>query len=446
MSQEISNQSGYQFESILLQSERLNREIELKNNVTDVDIYEHIDKPYMTGTMALIDNENVLQNVDIQGGEKITIALRSFRKNSITITNTFYISKISDSPKVNDNAQIIILDLIEDIGYTSNLQVVNRSYRGKISDILRKISFNYLGNKGIKDSKTDVDNIKVIIPNLDPLQSLVWLTRRAKTKEGYPYYLYSSFTSPKLQFHDLGTMLQTPVLNSDIPYRENSAAARSIKPDIKRRTITNHKFSVGSNLLDLIERCLIGSKYEYIDTTLEARNIFHYDVIKDVFKPLIDKSILQRNQNNPPFSPKYKFNEKSFNELDASYKTMIGGSNAFRTTDEDNFIVGYNEEKNLSGYKAKIICKAMDEILRQEPLTMIIDGVDFIDGDKHSTIGNNLRVEFSTSNPEITDASKIDKRKSGDYLIFAAKHMFKKERYDLAVTCVKLGNYKRDIR
>ena len=37
----------------------------------------------------------------------------------------------------------------------------------------------------------------------------------------------------------------------------------------------------------------------------------------------------------------------------------------------------------------------------------------------------------------------IYKRKSGDYLIFATRHMFKREKYDLALTCVKLGNYKR---
>ena len=142
MTQEISQQSGYKFESILLQSERLQREIELRGNVSDLDIYEHIDKPYLTATMALIDNENVLQEVDFQGGEKITIAIRSLRKDTITITNTFYVSHIQDSPKVNDNTQILIIELIEETAYHSNLQYLNRSYSGKISDILKKISFN----------------------------------------------------------------------------------------------------------------------------------------------------------------------------------------------------------------------------------------------------------------------------------------------------------------
>ena len=107
-------------------------------------------------------------------------------------------------------------------------------------------------------------------------------------------------------------------------------------------------------------------------------------------------------------------------------------------------MTGYNEEKELSGYKAKIIGRAMDAILRTEPLPMVVDGLDFLDGDKHSTIGNQLRIEIATTNPEPEKtASRIDKRKSGDYLIFATRHMFKREKHDLALTCVKLGNYKR---
>ena len=41
-------------------------------------------------------------------------------------------------------------------------------------------------------------------------------------------------------------------------------------------------------------------------------------------------------------------------------------------------------------------------------------------------------------------SNTIDKRKSGDYLIFASRFFFKKERFDLALTCVKLGNMKRN--
>ena len=80
----------------------------------------------------------------------------------------------------------------------------------------------------------------------------------------------------------------------------------------------------------------------------------------------------------------------------------------------------------------------MDQILRIEPLTMVVDALDFIDGDKHSTIGNLISIEIPTSRPE-TVGSTIDKKKSGEYLMLSAKHTFKTEKYDLSLTCVKLG-------
>ena len=439
------NNSSYQFTSVILQSERITVDVELRDVVTDLDIFEHLDKPYLTGKILLIDNENFLQESDLLGGEKIIVTVKSFREETSAITKTFYISKISATEKAQDNVQVIGLDLIEDISFISNLQVVNRSYLGRISEILNKISFNYLNNKPITTSNTDFDSIKVIIPNLEPLHAFKWLCNRAKTNDGYPFYLYSTFARNELQFFDLGTLLKTSVINPNVPYRQNSAAARSYEPDIRRRTMLTHQFASGAELLELIQKALIGANYEYIDTTLESRKSFHYDIMKDLFKPLLAKNVLQQNQPNPQFSAEYKLNGKSFNKLSSAQLTMIGGNNAYRTTDDINYIKGYNEERNVANYKAKIISQAMDSILRTEPLSMVVDGVDFLDGDKHSTIGNQLRVEFSISNPEPnSDADRIDKRKSGDYLIFAARHMFKKEKYDLALSCVKLGNYRRN--
>ena len=85
----------------------------------------------------------------------------------------------------------------------------------------------------------------------------------------------------------------------------------------------------------------------------------------------------------------------------------------------------------------------MDNMIKKNPLSILTDGIDFLDGDKHSTIGNNLRIEFESSKPDRDGEKSLDAKKSGDYLIFATRHMFKQERYDVALTCIKLGNYKR---
>ena len=443
-----SQQTEFKLVSVVIESERLQTSgstpgIEVRQITSDFEIYEHIDKPYLTARLLIVDTDNLLQDVDFLGGERITFTIKSPKKESKPFTNTFYVTKITDSDKINNNAQSIVFHLIEDIGYFSNLQFVNRSYSGRIPDIISKICFNFLDGKELNFTDEDYEQIKVIVPNLDPIDAMLWLTKKAKTKEGYPFYLYSTLVKDKLQFHDLGTMLTQQVLNPTTPFISSSAAISSIDPNVRRKAILDHKFSEVADLFTLIQQGLIGSKYEFIDTLKEKRNNFHYDIIADLFKPLIDASILKDRQKNPPMSPKFKFNEIPFQEHDATFTSVIGGSNQYRYTDENDFELGYSEQRQLSDYKARVIGKSMDQILRIEPLTMVVDGLDFIDGDKHSTIGNRINIEFpQTKMDEVSNT--IDKRKSGDYLIFASRFFFKKERFDLALTCVKLGNMKRN--
>lgn len=429
--------TNFRFVSILLESERLQSSLECKGIVTDLDIYEHIDKPYLTAKLLLIDSEKVLENVDFLGGEKFTISIKSNKPGSKVIVNVFYVTDIPTIEKINNDIQVVGFQLIEDLAYFSNVQIVSRAYSGKISEIITKISKNFLQSKPIKTNSADKNNIKLIVPNLNPIQALIWLKQNAKTINGYPFFLYSTLTKNALQFFDLGTMLTTEAVNYDVPYRTHTASVNS-NTEARNRNIISANFSSTATLFDLIENSVIGSNFEYIDTANETRNIFHFDVIKDLFKPLLNKSVLKSEQNNPPVSPKFTYENKAFNELSSSYVSIIGGGHNYRTSDNANYVLGYSEEKTLADYKLKVISKAMDKIIRSEPLTITIDGSHFIDGDKHSTIGNLLNIEIPSTKPE-APGSHIDKKKSGEYLMFAARHTFKKEKYDLSLTCIKLG-------
>jgi hypothetical protein len=229
-------------------------------------------------------------------------------------------------------------------------------------------------------------------------------------------------------------------------YKYSSQATKSIKPDVRRRAIKSHTFTNSmENLFTIIQKGLVGSRYEYIETITETQKSFHFDVVKDLYKPLVSSGVMSRNQSNYAFSEKYVHDNKSYNELSSRTISQLRGSGAYRETDEDTeFVLSYGETRNTSEYKLDIISRAMDNALKKNPLTIVVDGIDFIDGTSHATIGNNLRVEFLVSNPEPGKGEdQIDAKKSGDYLIYSARHMFKKETYDLALTCVKIGNYKR---
>jgi hypothetical protein len=314
---------------------------------------------------------------------------------------------------------------------------VNKAYSGKCSSILTRVIDQYFDHE-LGGNFTDKQNIKVIVPNLNPIETIKWITARATSPKGYPFYCYSTLALNRLFFNDLGFMLSTPVLNPDMSYKYNTVTMQSEDPEMRRRTIKSHKFSTEmENLTKLIAKGLVGSKYEFIDTDQQTYKSFHFDVKKDLFDTLIDDGVLN-GQNNIPYSEKYLFKEKPFNKHNTRTISQIRGNTPFTTNNS------YGEEDNIGAYKLEVISRAMDNVLKKNPMTIVVPGVDFIDGDKHSTIGNNIRVEFQNTKPDVKAGEKrIDTKKSGNYLIYQTRHMFKKEIYEVALTCVKIGNYRR---
>ena len=72
----LSNKSFY-FKSVLLTSDRLpNKEFDLAPVTVELEIFENITMPYLTGNIVFIDSRGVLAGVDIIGGEKIAVSIQ----------------------------------------------------------------------------------------------------------------------------------------------------------------------------------------------------------------------------------------------------------------------------------------------------------------------------------------------------------------------------------
>ena len=60
------------------------------------------------------------------------------------------------------------------------------------------------------------------------------------------------------------------------------------------------------------------------------------------------------------------------------------------------------------------------------------------------SIGTKIRVLFIANRPSSDGQIKIDKKKSGDYLICASRHVFSHENYYINFECAKLKQFKDD--
>jgi len=443
----------FEINSVNFTSERLVRPgIELKQVVTDIDIYEDLRKPYLTADLVLLDDSNFISGADIIGGEKITISLTSSRSRSRTITKTFYIHKITTQNRLNEHSQVVVLHLVEDCYYISSLYNINRFYEGKGSEIVEKVVNEFLDKELVYDNN-ETQKLKLIVPNLNPLETGEWIKNNITTDDGYPYYFYSTFVGNKLALKDLKTLLtEQPINFSGTGHQHfvwNSMNHGSMNPAIERKIIKNYKIVPGDDLNELIDNGLIGSKFSYLNTSLEPlkdKITFDYDIIKDLLKPALG-SVLNGNNKNPGYSPKFKHNGKPFHEIQSRHITLMGGSNPYRVTklpddkeEMPQFPLTLGEGYDEATYKQYVTSICADNLILKSPINITVNGYDFIDGDKHSTIGNQIICKFLKSDPSDNNINKPDKKLSGDYLIYRARHIIKRQAYDISLNMVKMGN------
>ena len=434
------NRTPFEFESIrLVSSEDGRTPIELKLMVSDLDIFEHLDKPYLTGVMAFQDNRNIMNGAEVRGGDKIEIKIHNTSDTvpSSFVDKVFRIDKVISATRMeqNQNSESVVLHLVENHWYESNAYNVNKSYSGKVSDILDKISSEYVGKKKIESSGTDIQGLKVIVPNLTPIESMCWLKNRATTKDGYPLYLYSTLIDNKLHFKDLKTLMSESPWNEGTPHSYISSN-QGVGDVQMRRTIKTYEHKNTDNLLTLIDKGLVGAKHHNFNVTKNEKSKVDFNIQEDVIKTLNTDGISKRK----PFYPKelkvnaHSSGQELLNDIKSRVTTQVTSTSAY-----DDDMNSYGESKTTGDYRRDVISRTMLELIKHSPMTVTVNGFDFAN-ELHNTIGSVMRIAFLLTSFTQSTTKTFDPKRSGDYLVYSAKHSFKYEGYDVSLSCIKLNN------
>ena len=86
------------FESVTIETE-LFPAVDIAATVTDLDVFEHLDKPYVTAVLGFVDVEDLVGGMNLSGGERVSITLKTNIEESIPVTKIFYIDKVVSSNK-----------------------------------------------------------------------------------------------------------------------------------------------------------------------------------------------------------------------------------------------------------------------------------------------------------------------------------------------------------
>lgn len=437
---QVKSTKAYLLESVIINSTRQTKPVDIVNLISDMEIFEHLYKPYLTGQIAFVDSFRLYDRLDIQGAETVTIKIKQ-TEVSPTIEKTFVIQNIITSRKTNEQTDLIMLHLIEDILFKSKLQNVNKCYRGNPASIITTVADEWL-DKEVANLTSDIfqKKIKVVVPNKSPMETMEWMRDRATTANGFPVYLFSSFTTDRLVLADLKFMIDQKPINTRAPMIHGMTEHdMEVGLNHKLVAIKDYSVSEADNMYDLIGRGLVGAKHTFIDTHTGEHKTHKFNVHADAFENVLTANQTEKRNS---FSENFKFDDMAIQDYESEVITKITESGAY--DDATGRFKSYNEDNEASDHSKKIIADSLRHFLVKSPVSIRIDGAGFIENEAHYTTGNVVRILFNANRPTTDGSLKLDLKKSGDYLIYGAKHAFAGARYQMHLKCAKLTHHTDD--
>lgn len=432
----------YFLESVLISSPRLEDDFEISNLVGEINLFENISSPYITGQILVVDSGNISSEINFIGQETLTLKL--YVDEDYKLTREFIVYSISNYEKAfNDNVSTYILNIIEKHGYYSYFERLNKSYSGHINDIIYGVYDGVLLDDTDKQllSKDNFEqpfqNVKVTANNKTPLNFCIWLTKRATTDIGEPFFLYSSLKEGP-QFKSLATLLKGDLINPNETFIYTQVQ-NSTDLSEEKRIITDMNTIDNDNTIKMAKSGAFNLRYISIDPfdkdyTLDT-NVIDFDINSHYNRKKQAGSVLGDNIYDDEFivGPK----DRKLSELNSRILAQVNTKKAYGD------LKGYAEEGMLSDHLNKVARKSDLAFLDKEKYSITMPGHMFFNKAENTSIGRMMDIIVPADLPLVqkTDEEEMKqpKKSSARFLSMKARHRFSlNNQYYVSLEVAKL--------
>ena len=405
---------------------------------TELVIYENLFESSLRANLTLLDSHNLAYKLPMVGEEtiEIDISLSGLDDDSLSVKPPlFHINSIKDREFTKPKSQIVSLELVSEQYMSSIHSKVSKSYRDKtISQIVRDIHTTYLddGNKPCVIESTDRIE-KCIIPNLNPIEAITWLSKRAISENSsiVNYLFYETIDGTF--FINLDTLIQAePVLVFVIEPRVADSAGVANLAAGKIR-VEKFKFIRSFNKNKNTQRGVYASKLITHDITTKKITQYEYNGFNNwfagnhlgMYPPLSNSDIETKSAgvSRTTYAPNEEANnfptidEKSLSSMIDSRVVFYPKHNQMYSINNTDLYDNKVEEWKLQRFA---------DIGRYEGLNLYVE----IAGMSNLRVGQIIDVVIPSPETSSQDggSDKVnDKSLSGHFIITAIKHMFNKD-------------------
>jgi hypothetical protein len=272
--------------------------LDVRDLFSTVSIFEDIFQNSITGSITLVDTNNLLTNLPIIGQEKLRLKLYTpnadddtSRTAAINFTETpLYIYKIESKTQVNDQTIAYSLGFTTPEAVRNNRIRVSQSYEGEPTEMMVK---KILRDEELLDSKkefyyeTTSNNYKFVAPNMRPMDFINAVARRCFSRDYNfaPSFLFYE-TVKGFWFRTIDSMMDKQVRWSYAEMTPNVLADGAARTDTEANlhNILNYSVVQSVDTMMNMRKGLYGSKLTMIDLINKTTEIFETNYFDDFQK------------------------------------------------------------------------------------------------------------------------------------------------------------------
>ena len=485
----------YEISVSLVINPRENIGIDITQAELFMEIYEHMEKPYLTGRIMFIDNTNLYESINFMGTESIAISI-TFPNNDnsfgsiLPYEKVFNITKIEQQQKANDNVSVITMQIVENSFFFAKTKMLNKSYEGKPNEIIATAlndTYENFSRTLEKVSDEVQEPFRFITPHWSVMKLINHLLPMCTSEDGMPFYAFSNLGNPETitwghlgDFMNQGANSVAEGYNSPREFIYSVMASQTMDDEIDRlvdNTLTDD--NIDPSIRASLNRRKVEKKVRVQETgkiIQRVQQLNSYDLLKQIerghigseyyfmnIKSADDKpfrfsqadAVSRLSKYFPPSQTKSIFDDESFNltEKRSRQFTMNYASNIYT----NDFANGQDLEIQNDPIR-RTIASSLRSMMAMGAIQVTLPGFHFFKkgvnsgnfGNRGTAAGRNIYLKFLNNDFEqiskegvnLDDA--IDKKNSGSYLIYSCRHIFDGPKYTVDANCVKFSELRTD--
>lgn len=436
-SDEMNFAGDYRLTDIILHT-ITGEQIDIKNLVVELNVYESIDKNSIYGNIILRDSANHIYYKSLCGQEKLSFLLYTPGATGVNRVNfkefNARVYKISDITRTIEREQSYRLHFTTQEAVRNTRTHLSRAYEGTPSEIAQTIlrDSNVIATKKNIFVEKTVGNHKLVVPNMRPFDFIRMLKKRSEsqyekstgylfyeTHRGYNFRSYSSLTHrsgeprPVVEHYTTSTVSRA----GDPSFRDLTMDMRSIrKYTILKKN--DYLANVATGLLgsthythDIHTKTFTKTQTSYFNE-FDART--HADTSYG-FSPLYSRILPETSDN------------KKIDEFPTSkiYLSPRATKLHAQSSSDPRF---YDNRSHIW------LQKALETYLNFDAIRLQLE----VAGNTYIAVGDMIDVQLPSLEPIQTKSDdNFDKHLSGRWLITNVRHIVDPREHSMVIECVK---------